>query len=202
MANYKLIIPFIKRVEGGLSKAKTDTASKNPVPDGSGYHTNKGITWSSFTGLAKSLGYSATPELFYKMPDDVWSKIFKRGYWDAIRGDEITSQGMADTLVDWAWASGPGTAINKLREFYGMPKGFTMTNDLLKRVNKTTSSELKAFSEYKKKWYLSLPGQTANYKGWANRLDELYKIVSSYSVSILPVVVIIIFVLFLSLYGK
>ena len=46
MADYRLIIPFIKSKEGGLSKETSDTASADKVPDGSGYHTNKGITWT------------------------------------------------------------------------------------------------------------------------------------------------------------
>ena len=33
MANAVAVIPFIKRWEGGLSKAKTDKASLDPVPD-------------------------------------------------------------------------------------------------------------------------------------------------------------------------
>jgi hypothetical protein len=67
MANYLLFVPVLKKYEGGLSKAKTDTASKNPVPDGSGYHTNKGITWSTFKAMAQTIDYTATPTLFYQM---------------------------------------------------------------------------------------------------------------------------------------
>lgn len=106
MADFKLAIPIIKRSEGGLSKAKTDTASKNPVPDGSGYHTNKGITWTTFTENAKRLGYVATPKLFYEMPEGIWQAITKFGYWDRIQGDKLHSQAVATILVDWYFGSG------------------------------------------------------------------------------------------------
>ena len=36
MADYKNIVSFIRKVEGGLSSATTDTASKNPSPCGNG----------------------------------------------------------------------------------------------------------------------------------------------------------------------
>jgi hypothetical protein len=71
MADFTRIIPIIKQWEGGKSKAKTDRASAFPVPDGSGYHTNKGVTWETFLGSAKKVGYSPTIENFYKMPDSI-----------------------------------------------------------------------------------------------------------------------------------
>ena len=73
MADYRNIISFIKSKEGGLSSATTDTASRNPSPCGNGsngqpYHTNKGVTWSTFSSNASSLGYSASCSNFLNMP--------------------------------------------------------------------------------------------------------------------------------------
>jgi hypothetical protein len=46
MANINAVnFDYIKKWEGGLSKDSRDQAAKDPVPDGSGYHTNIGITW-------------------------------------------------------------------------------------------------------------------------------------------------------------
>lgn len=183
MANYKAIIPFIRKVEGGLSKAKTDSASSYPVPDGSGYHTNKGITWKTLESWKVRLGIMDPPSLiktFYSMPDDVWEKIYKWGYWDPIQGDRITSQALADTLVDWAWGAGPGRAIQKLQQFLKLPQTNKMNEATLQALNNaTTTNEAKFlhdFSAYKKAWYLSLKNQEANYAGWANRLNQLYDV--------------------------
>jgi hypothetical protein len=84
MADYTKIVSFIKTKEGGLSSATTDTASNNPSNCGNGkngkpYHTNKGVTWSTFKGLSAKLGYSATCDNFIKMPDSIWGKIYKDG---------------------------------------------------------------------------------------------------------------------------
>ena len=178
MANYKEIIPFILRAEGGLSKAKTDAASVDPVPDGKGFHTNKGITWTTLKQFRGRLGVSEKTlvSIFYAMPEHVWAMVFKLGYWDAVKGDQIKSQAIADTLVDWAWASGATTAIRKLQQFLRLPINSRMDSLTLQRLN-TLSDEaafLKSFSDFKKQWYLTLPRQSANYKGWAKRLDNLY----------------------------
>lgn len=132
MANYKNIIPFIRQVEGGLSRAKTDSASKDPVPDGSGYHTNKGITWTAWKKFAPSLGITnqaISIQRFYAMSDSDWTYVFKKGYWDAIQGDQINSQSAADTLVDWAWGAGPGQAVKKLQQFLNGQPAYSSFKD-------------------------------------------------------------------------
>ena len=196
MANYQNIIPFIKQAEGGLSKATSDAASSNPVPDGSGYHTNEGITWTTMQAAAGLLGITSTALLiqaFYQMTDATWDKIFKWMYWDKIMGDQINSQAAADTLVDWAWGAGPGQAIKKLQQFLTGSSGWLVDNGApdpqlsidggmgpatLQALNAATQINeaqfVSDFSDYKKQWYLSLPNQSANYAGWEARLDALY----------------------------
>jgi len=176
MADHRQITSFIRKWEGGLSKSKNDSASADPVPDGSGYHTNKGITWRTFKSLAPKLGYIATPNLFYAMPDEIWDKIFKYGYWNVIRGDEIKSQAVADTLVDYAWNAGPGRAIQQLQKYLGLPQNNRMDNATLAAVNRANEQALhEGFSKYKEAWYKSLH-QSANEAGWMNRLDDLYAV--------------------------
>ena len=207
MADYRQITGWIKKWEGGLSKSKSDYASKFPVPDGSGYHTNEGVTWKTFETLAPKLSYSATPQLFYAMPDDVWGKIFKYGFWDVTRGDEIKSQAIAETLADWAWASGSGIAILQLQGLLFLQTqlaairaqalaekrslsqllsaqlhkvgvtSYAMDNKTLSTLNSADEKTFhETFSYYKQDWYLSLPGQQANYAGWKNRLGDLYNV--------------------------
>ncbi len=185
MADYTKIIPLILQVEGGLSKSKADAASANPVPDGSDYHTNKGITWTTFNSCAAKCGFLATPELFYQMPSYVWNAIFKQMYWDVIMGDKINSQAVADSLVDWAWTSGPHTAVRKIQEFVKVQDDGVMGFITLKAINDETANKLEekafndSFSDYKLKWYLSLPHQEANYQGWQNRLTQIHNFTNS-----------------------
>ncbi len=113
MADFNKIIPLIKQWEGGLSKDPTDTASKFPVPDGTGNHTNKGVTWQTFLGSAKKVGYQPTIANFYAMPDSIWIPLFKIVFWDYyVKGDQLKSLAIAFFLVDWAWGSGSWSPIN------------------------------------------------------------------------------------------
>jgi lysozyme family protein len=175
MADYRLIVPFIKEKEGGLSKNKSDKASANPVPDGSGYHTNRGVTWATWKGVFGTGADSI--KRFYAMSDADWGTIYKPLYWDAIGGDKINSQRIADTLVHWAWGSGiykPATAIQSI---VGVKVDGKIGNQTINAIN--NSNEADTYAKIKQAhinhWtnLLKSPEYSMN-KGWIPRLNDLF----------------------------
>jgi hypothetical protein len=200
MAVHTKIVSFIKTKEGGLSSASTDTASKNPSNCGNGsngkpYHTNKGIQWSTFKGLSSKLGYSATCDNFIKMPDDIWAKIYKDGYWNPIQGDRIKNQAIANTFVEMAWGSGVGSntsskgAIGYLKNFFKSKynKSFDNITQIVDYVNELDDSGqtpqlFEKLYDFRKSLYTSF-NQPSNLKGWFNRLDAFYLLNKPYAIS-------------------
>ena len=87
-ANFERNIAYIKEKEKGLSRAKTDTSSRNPAPclitdpktgiTADDYHTNRGIIWPTFKSMAPKLGYEASCKNFELMPDKIWVPIYKQ----------------------------------------------------------------------------------------------------------------------------
>ena len=200
MAVYTKIVSFIKSKEGGLSSATTDTASNNPSNCGNGsngkpYHTNKGITWSTFKGLSSKLGYSATCDNFLKMPDDIWGKIYKDGFWNPMQGDRIQNQAIANTFVEMAWGSGVGSntstkgAIPYLKNFFKSKynKSFDTITQIVDYVNELDNSGqtpqlFEKLYDFRKSLYTSF-NQPSNLKGWFNRLDAFYLLNKPYATS-------------------
>ena len=200
MAVYTKIVSFIKTKEGGLSSATTDTASNNPSNCGNGsngkpYHTNKGIQWSTFKGLSSKLGYSATCDNFIKMPDDIWGKIYKDGFWNPIQGDRIQNQAIANTFVEMAWGSGVGSntssrgAIGYLKNFFKSKynKSFDNITQIVDYVNELdnngqTPELFEKLYDFRKSLYTSF-NQPSNLKGWFNRLDAFYLLNKPYATS-------------------
>ena len=200
MAVYTKIVSFIKSKEGGLSSATTDTASNNPSNCGNGsngkpYHTNKGITWSTFKGLSSKLGYSATCDNFLKMPDDIWGKIYKDGFWNPMQGDRIQNQAIANTFVEMAWGSGVGSntstkgAIAYLKNFFKSKynKSFDTITQIVDYVNELDNSGqtpqlFEKLYDFRKSLYTSF-NQPSNLKGWFNRLDAFYLLNKPYATS-------------------
>jgi lysozyme family protein len=84
----KANLDYILKWEGGLSKHPRDSAARHPLPDGSGYHTNKGITWRVFRSQ-----YGNTTDAvnrFYKMTHDDFRGIYKL-YWNGVKADSNLS---------------------------------------------------------------------------------------------------------------
>lgn len=200
MAQYTKIISFIKDKEGGLSSATTDSASKNPSNCGNGsngkpYHTNKGIQWATFKGLSSKLGYSATCNNFIEMPNDIWGKIYKDGFWNPMQGDRIKNQAIANTFVEMAWGSGVGSntstrgAIPYLKNFFKSKynKSFDNITQIVDYVNelddkKQTPELFEKLYDFRKSLYTSF-NQPSNLKGWTNRLDAFYLLNKPYALS-------------------
>lgn len=184
----KVNFDYIKKWEGGLSKDRRDQAAKDPVPDGSGYHTNMGVTWTTFKGLARKVGYTPTPKLFYEMPKNVWLGIYKVGYWDLVQGDRINSQAIAELCADWVWGSG-GYAIsliqktlNKLGANPPLPGSYVFGPATLKAMNDAIKKRgekvvFDALHTARKQFLLNLaanPAYSAFGAGWQNRLNDFY----------------------------
>lgn len=201
MADYKNLIPFIRKSEGGLASAKTDSASKNPSPcgkgkDGNAYHTNKGIQWQTFQSLAKKGGYVASCTNFLNMPDNIWEKVYKVGFWDAVNGDSINNQAIANTFVEMTWGSGLGKidgysgTLPFLKKFFisNYNKDFTNITEMVDFTNKldkegSTPDLFEKLYTFRANKYKAM-NQPANLKGWLSRLDKFYFVNKPYAISI------------------
>jgi lysozyme family protein len=188
----KVNFDYIRKWEGRLSKDKRDRAARFPVPDGSGYHTNIGVTWQAFLFNGPTLGYSPTPALFYEMPKEIWLKIYKIGYWDSMKADQINSQAIAEFMVDWAWGSGPSLAGRKLQEYLNKhkyqlkPDGLvgaitigSLNDHIAKKGERAVFNNL--FTE--KTAFLKTVRSFKTFgKGWMNRMNDF----RAYAESIMP----------------
>ena len=183
MADSTKIVPFIIKWEGGLSSNPNDTASNYPSPckskTGRYFHTNKGITWRTFASYADKLGYKADCATFTKMPESVWNKIYREGYWIPMGCDKIKSQAVANVLASWAWGSGVTGAKNSAYKFLAN-EGEAANNwtQALAKFDKLTKENEKVLvarlNAHRLKFYQSL-GQPTFIKGWTNRLNDFMK---------------------------
>ena len=182
MADYKNIVSHTLYHEGGKSRDPEDNAARNPVPDGTGYHTNKGVTWTTFVALAPKIGYSPTAQLFYVMPVEIWLKIYKQGYWDKVGGDGIRSQAVANMLAQRAWCSGSKKANEMIQELlnqygYKFPVDGKTGAITVNAINQATSNKIKERSFYdaftKRTWPGYKACQTGGSIKWVDKANEL-----------------------------
>jgi lysozyme family protein len=177
MADAKKIVPFILKWEAGTSKNPNDTAANFPVPDGTGVHTNKGITWGAWQAV--NGGSLESIKRFYAMSENDWWPIFKFQYWDQIGGDNINSQRIADILANWAWASGTSVPVIAVQKVLGIKTDGIAGKKTVAAIN--ASNEADTFNKLKAEniAFFQKLGKLDKFKmflkGWNNRLSDLYK---------------------------
>lgn len=106
MAKSEILMPFILSWEGGYGNH----------PQDKGGPTNKGVTLDTFRSF---YGKERTIEDLKKITDEQWLHIFKTGFWDRWRADEIENQSLANLVVDWVYNSGKW-GITKVQKILGV----------------------------------------------------------------------------------
>lgn len=166
MANHKLMIPWIKKWEGDWSDDKDDN----------GGATMCGITLSTFR---KHYGLDKTKEDLKHITDEQWEHIFKKGYWDRMKADFISSQAVAEICVQMCWGSGPATAIKKIQKLIGCKQDGIVGPVTLRNLNASTEKVMfNQLYEMRKQWLTDIAKKGNNQKflrGWLNRLEDLKK---------------------------
>jgi lysozyme family protein len=176
MADAKKIVPFILKWEAGTSKNPNDTAANFPVPDGSGVHTNKGITWGAWQAV--NGGSDDSINRFYAMSENDWWPIFKIQYWDKVAGDNINSQRIADILANWAWGSGTSVPVIAVQKILGVKADGIAGRQTVAAINASTEAD--TFNKLKAEniAFFQKLGKLDKFKmfikGWNNRLNDLY----------------------------
>ena len=174
-------LDYILKWEGGLSKHSKDSASSDCVPDGSGVHTNKGITWKAWKAMFGDSESSI--KRFYLMSHEDWREMYKI-YWQGIKADEIESDLIAEFWADFAWGSGVYGAAKQLQKFI-VSEGFSIAVD--GKVGKQTLSTLNRLIIMKGEDYVYLKSYDHRVKflqglssfkyfgkGWLNRLKDFH----------------------------
>jgi lysozyme family protein len=169
MSDYKRMIPFIKKAEGGWVND----------PDDSGGETNKGITYSTWKSM-----FGDTHDRFMAMSDDDWGLIFKKLYWDVMLGDQIKSQRISDVIVDWVWGSGKHYSEADVQDILIHAFGQHLTEDgnfgtqTIASINSVDEETLYNDIVAKRFWFfdqcvVTKPTNAKFLQGWKNRLNNL-----------------------------
>jgi lysozyme family protein len=172
MADANHIIPFIKKAEGGYVND----------PDDKGGETNKGITWKTWLSVFDDNSH----DKFLAMSDEDWALVFKHNFWNAILGDLIHSQRIADMVVDFVWGSGKYYPECDVQDILIHCFGQHIAEDgdfgqaTINAINSVDEETLYNDIVAKRFWYfdqcvLKTPTDAKYIQGWKNRLNALIK---------------------------
>ena len=174
MANFDQYFPRLLQEEGGF----VDN------PDDPGGATNKGITLETFRSYAEPLlGIAPTLENLKQLTDQQAKQIYRREYWDAVDGNRIINQDLAEMICDFYVNAGDNAirvlqrVINRLKEGRPLQVDGIMGPNTLAAVNSLDAASL--YNDYKAariQYYVELTETDPNLKvflaGWIDRVNS------------------------------
>jgi len=161
MANYAKVIKKILKWEGGYA-GNIDGMTC----------TMKGVTLATYR---KFFGKDKNCKDLKGITQAEWDLIFKEGYWDRVKADDINNQSIADLLVDWCWTSGvygiklPQRVLGVKDDGVVGGKTIAAINDYPDQkelFNKLWNRRKKHFQDIAKN------GKEKFLAGWLNRLND------------------------------
>ena len=153
-------------------------------PNDSGGHTNRGVSWGTWQDYAmKVLGVEPTLENLKLLTEDDARKIYKEGFWDKAKIDEIDDPDMRYAVFDFYINAG-GNAISVLQKTLNSLQS-KIVLDVDKAMGPKTIECLNSvdhkllyntFNENRKQYYKDLAKKDSKKKkflnGWLNRVSE------------------------------
>lgn len=136
MADFSISYNLTSKSEGGYTNHPDDNGNWTGGQKGVGtlVGTNLGI---SAPVLKDFLKRGIVVSDMKNLTKDVAMLIYKKNYWDRMRGDEILVQRVANIIYDDCVNTGPSSAIKKAQKILGVDLTGTMTTDTLDKLNNT-----------------------------------------------------------------
>jgi len=158
--NFEEALKHILKYEGGYVNH----------PDDPGGMTNLGVTkrvWEQWTGKP------ADEHEMRSLTPDLVAPLYKKRYWDAVRGDDLPS-GVDLCVFDCAVNSGVGQSSKFLQRVVGVSQDGAIGPATLAAVAKKEPGTIVAeFCHYREAFYRSLSTFATFGKGWMRRLDDV-----------------------------
>lgn len=159
-SNWEEALQHILKWEGGYVNHPSDP----------GGMTNLGVTkrvWEEWTGkpALESDMRGLTPDLV--------APLYKKRYWDAVRGDDLPS-GVDLCVFDCAVNSGVGRAAKFLQQVVGVAADGQIGPKTLEAVTAKPADEIvEQYCTIREAFYKSLPTFQTFGKGWMRRLNGI-----------------------------
>jgi lysozyme family protein len=158
--NWDEAIKHILKWEGGYVNHPADPGGR----------TNLGVTqrvWEEWTGKP------ATEEDMRGLTIEMVSPLYRKRYWDAVRGDDLPS-GVDLCVFDCAVNAGVGRASRFLQQAVGVVADGAIGPKTLEAVTKMSADEIiEKFCDLRESHYKSLNTFATFGKGWMRRLDGI-----------------------------
>lgn len=183
MADFNSILAKTLTFEGGYQNYAKDSANYNSKRELIG--TNRGISAIALEEYWRQTGVNKVPTVadIKAVTKELAEKVYKKLFWDRIKGDSIASYSVAWIIFDSYIALGNLTrAKHGINKYYGTEKfpvnAKALTTEQIEMLNKADAkvlfeaikdNEIQARKDIVK----ANPAKQEFLQGWLNRLDNI-----------------------------
>lgn len=166
--NWDAAFEHVINHEGGFTDDERDAGNK--LPDGRKGCTMWGCTQANWEAY---IGKKITHDDMRALKKEDVKPLYKKNYWDAIRGD-VMPKGIDYLLFDFAINAGATQSKKLLQKAVGAtPDGIIGSGTLREMQNISEAELIIRFSEEKEKFYKSLSSFPTYGKGWLRRVAQV-----------------------------
>ena len=161
----KYITNFIQHWEGGYA-GNIDGA----------VCTMKGVVLATYRSY---YGKDKTCDDLKNITDEQWFTIFRKGFYDKMKGDQISNDSICLLVVDWGYNAGVGSStVKRIQASLGVPQTGSMDDATISALNGSPAEAVfenvrSARESFYKNLAASKPSKAKFLKGWLNRLNSI-----------------------------
>lgn len=143
-------------------------------PRDPGGMTNLGVTKDTYEAW---IGYSVSEQIMRKLTPQLVTPLYKRRYWDAVRGDDLPV-GLDLCVFDFAVNAGPARAARYLQRMIGAAQDGVIGSKTLSLLSQYIASKKELYAvlyyqDMRRDYYKSLQGYGTFGRGWDRRVNEV-----------------------------
>ena len=168
LSNWDKSFDMVIAHEGGFTNDQRDKG--NHLPDGREGCTMWGCTQAVWE---KYVGHEVTQDDMKALKKEDVKPLYKRDYWDAVRGDDLPA-GVDYAVFDFAINAGPAAARKMIQKALGVTADGSIGPATLKAIQEAKGKDLlEKFSHSKEAFYKSLSTFPTYGKGWLKRVADV-----------------------------
>jgi lysozyme family protein len=174
ISNWDKSFDMVVAHEGGFTNDQRDKG--NHLPDGREGCTMWGCTQAVWE---KYVGHEVTQDDMKVLKKEDVKPVYKRDYWDAVRGDDLPA-GVDYAVFDFAINAGPAAARKMIQRALGVNPDGAIGPATMKAIQDADGKELmQKFSDAKTAFYKSLDNFSVYGKGWLKRVADVQTVAST-----------------------
>jgi lysozyme family protein len=159
--------------EGGFTSDSRDKG--NSLPDGRAGSTMLGCTQANWEAY---VGHQVTWDDMKKLTKEDVKPLYKKNYWDAVKGDDLPS-GVDYAAFDFAINAGPSASRKMIQLALGVTADGAFGPMTMAAIQKADAKELmQKFSDAKTTFYKGLGNFNVYGKGWLQRVADVQTVAS------------------------